>query len=44
MGTQMRKCIVGLEVTQKSPQHDEDEKYHKWYKEKRRKDMHKRVR
>jgi hypothetical protein len=40
----MRKCIARLEVTQESPQHHEDEKYHKWYKEKRRKNTCKRVR
>jgi hypothetical protein len=37
MGTQMRKCITWLEVTQESPQHHENEKYHKWYKENKRK-------
>ncbi len=44
MGTQMKKCIIGLEVTKESPLHHEDEKYQKWYKENRRKDTCKKVR
>jgi hypothetical protein len=39
----MKKCITGLNVAQESPQHHEDEKYQKWYKEKKRKDTHKKV-
>jgi hypothetical protein len=38
MGTQMKKCIIRLEVTQESSLHHEDEEYQKWYKENRRKD------
>jgi len=44
MGTQMKKCIIRLEVTKESPLHHEDEKYQKWYKENRRKDTCEKVR
>jgi hypothetical protein len=43
MGTQMKKCITWLEVAQESPQHHDDEKHQKWYKENRRKDTSEKV-